>query len=310
MEQRNKELLLIPISYVERILSQKIEKIHVFLCWDSILEVFTLTHSQHPLLPTMTTKLHIPEPCSEKWSEMTPTQKGCRHCSACDKQIMDFTLKTDAEILEHLRQRDGKVCGKFRPDQLQRSLMAPRAVKRGGLSAIAASFAAVLSAQHPVEFKQIEPTIIELPAEDHRTVLGKVKVFDFLEDDSMRTISGKILDENGYELIFASVRFAQTAYQTLTDLDGQFSLQVPLEYLNSNILEISIQAPGYATKVVPLPQKILLEDLALIPAQTQLTQKGMPTTEVMGMVYRELTPLEYRPESPRSKIRNFFRKLF
>jgi hypothetical protein len=257
----------------------------------------------------MPTKLHIPEPCSEKWSEMTPTQKGCRHCATCDKQIMDFTFKTDAEILKHLRQSDGKVCGKFRPDQLQRSLMAPRAVKRGGLSAIAASFAAVLSAQQPVENQPIEPMIMHLPPDDKER-MGKVNAFDSLEYDSMRTISGKILDENGQALIFSSIRFAQTAFQTITDLDGQFSLQVPLEYFSSNILEISIQAPGYTTKVVPLPQKILLEDLALIPVQTQLTEKEMPAPEIMGSVQIEFTPLEYQPKTVRSKTRNFFRKLF
>lgn len=55
---------------------------------------------------------------------MTPTATG-RHCAACQKTVVDFTQKTDAEILAMLRQAAGKTCGRLRADQLGRSLVAP-----------------------------------------------------------------------------------------------------------------------------------------------------------------------------------------
>lgn len=41
--------------------------------------------------------INIPEPCHENWSKMTPTQRGA-FCSACSKEVIDFTDKSATEI--------------------------------------------------------------------------------------------------------------------------------------------------------------------------------------------------------------------
>lgn len=76
-----------------------------------------------------TTSLYIPEPCAESWDAMTPTGLG-RHCAACQKTVVDFTQKSDAEILAALRQATGGTCGRLRPDQLERPLLLPSQVPR------------------------------------------------------------------------------------------------------------------------------------------------------------------------------------
>ncbi len=69
------------------------------------------------------TSIHIPKPCHEKWDAMTPTATG-RHCAACKKTVVDFTQKTDAEILAYFRQMDGReTCGRLSSDQLSRPLL-------------------------------------------------------------------------------------------------------------------------------------------------------------------------------------------
>ncbi|QKG58368.1 hypothetical protein GKZ68_18075 [Hymenobacter sp. BRD128] len=68
------------------------------------------------------TLVRIPQPCAESWDAMTPTATG-RHCAACQKTVVDFTLKTDAEILAALRQASGQTCGRLRADQLARPLV-------------------------------------------------------------------------------------------------------------------------------------------------------------------------------------------
>jgi hypothetical protein len=60
---------------------------------------------------------------------MTPAATG-RHCAACQKTIVDFTLKTDAEILATLRQAAGETCGRLRADQLGRPLLVPAPAPR------------------------------------------------------------------------------------------------------------------------------------------------------------------------------------
>ena len=53
---------------------------------------------------------------------MTPATAG-RHCAACEKTVVDFTLKTDAEILAHLAGAvRGRTCGRFAAGQLGRPL--------------------------------------------------------------------------------------------------------------------------------------------------------------------------------------------
>ncbi len=66
--------------------------------------------------------LSVPQPCSESWAAMLPTAAG-RHCAACAHPVVDFTLKTDAEILAYLaRAAGGRTCGRFAAGQLERPL--------------------------------------------------------------------------------------------------------------------------------------------------------------------------------------------
>jgi hypothetical protein len=68
------------------------------------------------------TALHIPQPCAESWDAMTPTGPG-RHCAACQKTVVDFTQKTDAQILAYLASAAGETCGRLGRDQLNRPLL-------------------------------------------------------------------------------------------------------------------------------------------------------------------------------------------
>ncbi len=65
-----------------------------------------------------TLHISIPKPCSEDWDKMTSQEKG-RFCAVCSKTVVDFTEKTPAEIVAILQNPSGKMCGRFRPDQLR-----------------------------------------------------------------------------------------------------------------------------------------------------------------------------------------------
>lgn len=60
--------------------------------------------------------IHLPKPCRENWTKMTPVEGG-RHCGSCDKVITDFTDKTEYEILMAITSPN-RVCGHFRSDQV------------------------------------------------------------------------------------------------------------------------------------------------------------------------------------------------
>lgn len=60
----------------------------------------------------------IPNPCYENWNGMTPAEQG-RFCSKCCKTVIDFSTKTNEEILSMLKTRQNeRVCGHFNVTQL------------------------------------------------------------------------------------------------------------------------------------------------------------------------------------------------
>ena len=68
-------------------------------------------------------RVQVKEPCHENWQNMTENEKG-RFCGSCQKTVVDFTLMSDKQILDHLSKATGKTCGRFANDQLDRELKA------------------------------------------------------------------------------------------------------------------------------------------------------------------------------------------
>lgn len=68
--------------------------------------------------------LSVPTPCNEDWNQMTRTAAG-KHCSSCNKTVVDFSLLSDAEIFTVITNGKGRICGRFVDTQLNRPLVAP-----------------------------------------------------------------------------------------------------------------------------------------------------------------------------------------
>ena len=71
-------------------------------------------------------QLQVPTPCHENWENMTATDKG-RFCDSCQKQVIDFSNKSDREIAMFFKKpSSGSVCGRFMEDQLNRDIEIPK----------------------------------------------------------------------------------------------------------------------------------------------------------------------------------------
>ena len=65
-------------------------------------------------------KVEVPHPCHKDWNTMFPV-KGGRHCTSCNKEVVDFTVMTDQEIVDFFRERiTPNTCGHFMSNQLTR----------------------------------------------------------------------------------------------------------------------------------------------------------------------------------------------
>ena len=68
-------------------------------------------------------KIQINKPCHEDWSKMTSEAQG-KFCNACEKSVVDFSMMSDAQILNYFSQpKSEKVCGRFNADQVGRALV-------------------------------------------------------------------------------------------------------------------------------------------------------------------------------------------
>jgi len=71
-------------------------------------------------------QLQVPTPCHENWENMTATEKG-RFCASCQKQVIDFSNKSDREVAMFFKKPStGSVCGRFMEDQLNRDIEIPK----------------------------------------------------------------------------------------------------------------------------------------------------------------------------------------
>ena len=63
----------------------------------------------------------IPNPCHEKWEQMSPNQNG-KHCQSCAKNVIDFTSFTQEEIEQFLK-NNPHACGRFYKHQISRNTL-------------------------------------------------------------------------------------------------------------------------------------------------------------------------------------------
>jgi hypothetical protein len=117
-------------------------------------------------------RINISDPCQESWQTMHPQDNG-RHCGACSKIVVDFTLMSDREILAWLTDANRKVCGRFSPDQLNRNLLPVPEKKRKAWMIWNFLLAGLLvSSKAPAQAKSPAPPV----SQNDKKLLGKLSI--------------------------------------------------------------------------------------------------------------------------------------
>ncbi|GAB3583123.1 carboxypeptidase-like regulatory domain-containing protein [Hymenobacter daeguensis] len=240
--------------------------------------------------------ISIPQPCAESWDAMTPTSTG-RHCAACQKTVVDFTLKTDAEILAYLaKAAAASTCGRFAAAQLDRPLQpaispAPPARWRTWLAAVAAVWsvreAAGIStkAQAPMEMQRRADKAV--PEQ-----LRATRRPDYEGAGGTTMVRGVVLDSASHEALpGALVRLKDSAVEYSTDAEGAFMLTLPAGYAPNGVATLQISFLGYVTEerqfVIGEPGK---------PVLLQTDAKGFAeVTVTAGLIIQRPKPKPWHP---------------
>lgn len=219
----------------------------------------------------------IPKPCHENWEAMTPEDKG-RFCSVCTKTVFDLTKATDKEIIEHLR-KDKNACGRFYKNQLSQDLVINKH-NSNYWTIFTFSLIGLFGFGNHNVYSQVKQDTVQ--TEKNTDI--KVKN----DQPKYRKIKVNVYDELG-EIAGAKVRIKGTNKKTITDIQGNFEIEVK----NNDILEIT-----YEGKIT---EEILISDKKI------LFVKLIDSTEVGRDViiggYKTKSSLEIQVE----KIMNWFR---
>ncbi len=166
-------------------------------------------------------RISLPEPCHEKWQEMTPTEKG-RFCASCQKEVIDFSQMNDAQLVDFLKQGQQGICGRFRETQLERKIEKQR--NQFGLfhfKKIAATFLALISlkkgiAQGEPKFN-VKPDSLSISPKQNQPVATT-------EQDGQAVVSGFVYDTDNKPLQNVEVEFAPYRIFAYTDSTGFFKM--------------------------------------------------------------------------------------
>lgn len=232
------------------------------------------------------TSLQIADPCHEDWNKMSATDKG-RFCQSCSKQVVDFSLLSDRQILEYFSKQKGNTCGRFRDDQLNRPLDNQQAKAKISLwkwfmtvgFGIWFSNKAVSqkgkvqtkcdSKTQPQDMQDVITVGMVLPAEDAEPV--------YRPTHKNLHIKGTVVNNANEPLAGASISLNGKAYKVSAN-DGTFSINVKVP-ISKDSVELSFSSIGYETrklKVLSANKKDML---------VEMTPKAIELKEVVVTGY-------------------------
>ncbi|QEE50376.1 hypothetical protein FUA48_12540 [Flavobacterium alkalisoli] len=194
-------------------------------------------------------QIAIPQPCHEKWDEMTPADKG-RFCAACQKNVIDFTKASDREIAEAYKSKKYE-CGLFLDSQLNRNLIVP-AKKNNFWSATGAAVISFFAIGTTKSYSQ-ELTPIEQLENKNDAVETS--------DSGSFTISWNVKDYFYTPLKNVKVSIENTGIKTKTDSEGNFTLTVKkgdiikLKYKGKKTLKIEVTSAEKENIILKTPKQ-------------------------------------------------------
>ncbi|PHS00764.1 MAG: hypothetical protein COA80_02715 [Leeuwenhoekiella sp.] len=170
-------------------------------------------------------KLHIPEPCHEDWSQMSPREQG-RFCASCAKEVIDFTALSRKQITEKVKS-EKSICGRYRKDQLETVYFIPEKKPFKNLG-IAAAFTSLLALCEPAMGQEAESGL-EFYQTDIITQQNKQrKVMDSV------TVKGIVYDDSKHPFAGVNIILKGTKIGAVSNENGEYSITVPSNFDTSD----------------------------------------------------------------------------
>lgn len=207
--------------------------------------------------------LSIPNPCHVGWENMAATEKG-RHCTSCNKTVIDFSNYTDKELADFFKSSNGRVCGRVSKFQLDRVIATPTNKRFPFLNKLAWGTAIA-------SWLGLTSTVSAQNNNDTTTVQQKNKKADSIkskQSDDNGIIWGTLVNSKTNE----SIPFANVILETkddkvqldatVTDIDGKFKLNTSAQFIGQDLTILSVYA-GYSDSRYKLQVKKGVQSLTI-----------------------------------------------
>lgn len=199
------------------------------------------------------TNLHIADPCHENWQNMTSTEQG-KFCQSCRKEVIDFSLLSDKQILDYFSKHKGNTCGRFREDQLNRPLNNQQAKAKVSLwkwfmsVGLGVWFSNKAVAQTGKVQTKCESKTQPADAQQEMIVVGGAFAVEEIYQPTHRNlrIKGTVVNNENEPLAGASISVNGKAYKVSAN-DGTFSIHAKVP-ISKDSVELSFSSIGYETK--------------------------------------------------------------
>ena len=172
-------------------------------------------------------QLILTSPCAERWDEMQPSGAG-RYCDSCEKNIVDLSTKSDAELLQFFNKKKDDVCGRLLSSQLNRELLLP-SLRASWHWLLPLAVGAMLVS--PSQANELKPFTVQSNPTDSLPNLN-----DTLPKLAIKatTVNGRVVDNDSGKGL-AGVRITHKGFANLlavTDSAGRFALKLEHENLS------------------------------------------------------------------------------
>ena len=218
-------------------------------------------------------QLKIDNPCGQDWHSMQPDALG-KFCAHCSKSVIDFTSLSDAELIQLIENKKGKICGRLTQGQLNRNLgntqpSNPSRLSKlmAGLLLLGATKNALATSQPIVRTAQFVQFDTEKSAGNPLTEPTASPV-----DSLKNVLQGILLDAETREpLSFATIFVKNSKTGVAADLEGQFKLVVP-DSLMSEELTLVVKMIGYENTEFKIHRTELIktQEFLVVPVINQL----------------------------------------
>lgn len=224
-------------------------------------------------------QLTLSSPCHENWNAMTPTEQG-RHCQACCKTVIDFTTMTDREIAEYiLHYSAGNTCARVYDNQLNRQIQAPPERKGSwkyfwsiALSSLLISYRSLAQVQPPRKAPAAISGMDISKVKDGPVIrLGGITAHR-VKDTITTTVNGRIVNEQGIPVPFASITLNNPTRVFVADVEGNYSFSIRSEQIS--FTEMMISAAGYESFNVPAIHADSIQSLEIIKKTVKVGMKN------------------------------------